>query len=139
MLARAKAAADARRWDEAAAIYRQAIAASPDSAFLYRDLAGGRAAGGADRQTRSSITARPSSSMPSDARSLAGIGAILESQGDVIGALAAYERARAIDPAEVPDGVIARLRGAAALAKLPAEYRAIPVAHRRSRAAISRR
>ena len=39
MLARAKAAADARRWDEATAIYQQAIAASPDSAFLYRDLA----------------------------------------------------------------------------------------------------
>src|SRR6185436_10781172 len=36
-LARAKAATEARRWDEAAAIYRQAIATSPDSGFLYRD------------------------------------------------------------------------------------------------------
>ena len=39
LLAKAKAATDARRWDEALAIYRQAITASPDSAFLYRDLA----------------------------------------------------------------------------------------------------
>ena len=33
-----------------------------------------------------------------------------------------------IDPAEVPESAIARLRAAAALAKLPAEYRAIPAA-----------
>ena len=39
MLARAKAATEARRWEEAKAAYRQAIAASPESAFLYRDLA----------------------------------------------------------------------------------------------------
>ena len=38
-LARAKAASDAGRLDEARAAYGQAIAASPDSAFLYRDLA----------------------------------------------------------------------------------------------------
>ena len=41
--------------------------------------------------------------------------AILESQGDVVGALAAYERARAIDPAEVPGaahGAAARRRRA---------------------------
>src|SRR5436190_14942254 len=35
LLGRAKGAADARRYDEAAAIYRQAIATSPDSGFLY--------------------------------------------------------------------------------------------------------
>ena len=40
MLARAKTAAEARRWEEAKAAYQQAIAASPESAFLYRDLAG---------------------------------------------------------------------------------------------------
>ena len=63
---------------------------------------------------------------PGDARSHAGIAAILEGQGDVIGALAEYERARAIDPGEVPEGSLARLRAAAAVAKLPAEYREIP-------------
>jgi tetratricopeptide (TPR) repeat protein len=63
---------------------------------------------------------------PGDARSLAGIAAILESQGDVLGALSTYEQARAIDPSEVPESALVRLRGAAALAKLPAQYRAIP-------------
>ena len=61
-------------------------------------------------------------------RSCAQNGAILEEQGDVAGALDAYEKARAIDPAEVPADRIAKLRDAAALAKLPAEYRAIPAA-----------
>ena len=56
----------------------------------------------ASRRWRSSSFARPSSLDPADARSLAQIGAILEEQGDVAGALDAYEKARALDPAEVP-------------------------------------
>jgi tetratricopeptide (TPR) repeat protein len=125
MLARAKAAADARRWDEAAAIYRQAIAASPDSGFLYRDLAAVEQRAG---QTESALEhyRKAIEIDAGDARSHAGVAAILDSQGDVLGALAAYERARAIDPAEAPESVINRLRASAALAKLPPEYRAIP-------------
>ena len=125
MLARAKSAADARRWEEAATIYRQAIAASPDSGFLYRDLAA------VEQRAGQSVNAlehyRKAVEIESgDARSHAGIAAILESQGDVLGALAEYERARALDPSEAPENAINRLRAAAALAKLPAEYRAIP-------------
>lgn len=125
MLARAKAAADGRRWDEAATIYRQAIAASPESGFLYRDLAAveqraGQSANALEHYRKAiEIDA-------GDARSHAGIAAILESQGDVLGALASYERARTLDPAEAPESAVNRLRAAAALAKLPAEYRAIP-------------
>ena len=53
MLARAKAAVDAGRIDEARAIYQQAIAASPDSAFLYRELAAvEQRAGPTDRGAR---------------------------------------------------------------------------------------
>jgi tetratricopeptide (TPR) repeat protein len=125
MLGRAKSAADARRYDEAATMYQQAIATSPDSGFLYRDLASveqraGRAASALEHYRKAvELDAN-------DARSHAGIGALLDAQGDVDGAIAAYERARAIDPGEVPEIVMARLRAAAALAKLPAEYRAIP-------------
>jgi tetratricopeptide (TPR) repeat protein len=125
MLARAKAAADARRWEEAAAIYRRAIEASPDSGFLYRDLALVEQRAG---QTDNALEhyRKAVEIDPADARSHAGIAAILDSQGDVLGALAEYEKARAIDPAEAPESAINRLRAAAALAKLPAEYRAIP-------------
>ncbi|HEX8030208.1 MAG TPA: S-layer homology domain-containing protein [Vicinamibacterales bacterium] len=125
LLARAKTATDARRWDEATAVYRQAITASPDSSFLYRDLAAVEQKAG---QTASALEhyRKAVDLDSSDARSLAAIGAILDGQGDVIGALSAYERAHAIDPSEAPDTVLARLRTAAAAAKLPAEYRAIP-------------
>jgi tetratricopeptide (TPR) repeat protein len=132
MLARAKAAADARRWDEAASIYRQAIAASPESGFLYRDLAAVEQRAGQSANALEHFR-KAIEIDPGDARSLAGVAAILESQGDVVGALSEYERARAIDPGEVPEAALARLRGAAALAKLPAQYREIP-----NRAAVTR-
>jgi tetratricopeptide (TPR) repeat protein len=125
MVTRAKAAADAKRWAEARVAYQQAIAASPESAFLYRELAiveqqAGQSADALEHFRRAvQLDA-------TDARSLAAIGGILEGQGDVMGALSAYERARGIDPAEVPESVLARLREAVKLAKLPPEYRAIP-------------
>lgn len=124
MLGRAKSATDARRFDEAASIYRQAIAASPDSGFLYRDLAAVEQKAG---QTANALEhyRRAVELDPNDARSHAGIGAILDAQGDVTGAIAAYDKARALDASEVPESVMARLRAAAALAKQPAEYRAI--------------
>ena len=125
MLARAKAAAEERRWDDARAAYQQAIAASPESAFLYRDLAAverqaGQFADALDHYRRAAQLDA------ADAKSLAAIGEILETQGDDLGALAAFERAAAIEPADVPAGAIPRLRASVALAQLPAEYRAIP-------------
>ena len=135
-LARAKAAADARRWEEAKAAYQQAITASPESAFLYRELAI------VEQRAGQSVDAlehfrRAVQLDPADARSLAAIGGILESQGDVTAALASYERAHALDPAEVPERVLARLREAVKLAKLPAEYRAIPDEKSLTRAQIA--
>jgi tetratricopeptide (TPR) repeat protein len=131
-LARAKAAADAQRWDVARAAYLQAIAASPDSAFLYREVASVEQRAG---QTAEAVEhyKKAVELDPSDARSLAALGTIVEAQGDVLAALDYYQRARAIDLAEVPDSVLARVRARAALLKLPAEYRAIP-----SSAAITR-
>ena len=125
MLGRAKAASDGRRWDEAKAAYQQAIAASPDSAFLYRELAAveqkaGDPAGALDHYRKAvELDA-------SDARSWAAIGGLLETNDDVVGALGAYERTRSLDAAEVPEVSVARLRARAALLKLPAQYQAIP-------------
>ena len=125
MLARAKAATDGRRWDEAKTAYQQAIAASPESAFLYRELASvEQKAGdpaGALEHYRKAVELDAS-----DARSWAAIGGLLEANDDVVGALTAYERARSVDPEEVPEAAVTRVRARAALLKLPAEYRAIP-------------
>ena len=125
MLGRAQSAADGRRWDEAKAAYQLAIAASPDSAFLYRELAL------VEQRAGDALAAlvhyRKAVELDAgDAKSWAAIGAQLETDGDVVGALSAYDRARAIDLGEVPDSVMARVRARAALMKLPPEYRAIP-------------
>ena len=135
-LARAKAAMDAARWEEARAAYLQAIAASPESAFLYRDLglverkSGDTAA--ALEHFRKAVTLDPN-----DARSQAQIAAILEEQGDAPGALEAYQRARSIDPSEVPEDTLTRVRERAALAMLPPEYRAIPTTEAVTRADLA--
>jgi tetratricopeptide (TPR) repeat protein len=124
-LARAKAASDAGRLDEARTAYGQAIVASPESAFLYRDLA--LVEQKANEPAMALENYRKALALdPTDARSQAQIGVILEGQGDTAGALDAYEKARAIDPGEVAPERLERLREAAALAKMPEEYRAIP-------------
>lgn len=135
-LARAKAASDSGRLPEARAAYGQAIAASPDSAFLYRDLALVERKAGDDTAALEHFQ-KAISLESSDAASHANIGAILEQRGDVPGALAAYERARALDPDEVPAERIAKLREAVALAALPSEYRAIPASPSVSRADVA--
>lgn len=135
-LARAKAAAQARRWDEARAAYQQAIAASPESAFLYRELGLIEQQAGQPAEALGHFR-RAAQLDAADARPWSSIGGILEQQGDLVGALSAYERARAIDPAEVPESVLTRIGEAVRLAKLPAEYRAIPEETTVSRAQIA--
>ena len=136
MLARAKSATDAKRWEEAKAAYQQAITASPESAFLYRELALVEQQAGQPVEALEHFR-RAVQLDATDAKSLASIGGILEQQGDDLAALSAYERARAIEPTEVPESVILRLRDSVKLAELPAEYRAIPGESSLSRAQIA--
>ena len=135
-LARAKAASEGGRWPEARAAYNQAIMASPDSAFLYRDLAFVERKAGEPAQALEHFE-KAISLDASDARSLAQIGEILEEQGDVEGALNAYLKARAIEPGEVPTSRLDRLKEVLALARLPAEYRAIPSSPGATRADVA--
>jgi tetratricopeptide (TPR) repeat protein len=135
-LARARDAARAGRLDEAALAYMGAIASSPDSPFLYRELAAvERRKGSADaalEHFRKAIELDPS-----DARSLAQIGELLEAAGDFEGAAKAYSDSLALEP---DPGVEARLEGIrarSALARLPAEYRAIDQAPQITRADLA--
>jgi tetratricopeptide (TPR) repeat protein len=123
-LAKARAAAEAGRLDEARAAYEQAIQASPASPFLYRDLAAVEQRAG--QPTAALAHYRKAVELDAaDARSLGAIGAMLEAQGDLAGALESYERAHAVDPAEVSAATVERVRTAIAIGKLPPEYRAI--------------
>lgn len=124
-LTRARRAAEAGRLEEARDGYQRAIAGSPESAFLHRDL------GGVERRLGDTDSAlarfrRAVELDPTDGRSLVQIGEILEERADFEGAIAAYSRALAIDPSEGLEDKIERARAAAELARLPAEYRAIP-------------
>ena len=125
LVARARTASDAGRLDDARASYQQAIAASPDSAFLYRDLAAVERRAG---QTSAAVDylRKATELEPGDARALASLGEILAEQGDPVAALAAFEKAAALDPSAVPAATLDRARDRAALLKLPEPYRAIP-------------
>jgi tetratricopeptide (TPR) repeat protein len=136
LLARAKVATDAGRLEDARAAYEQAIAASPDSAFLYRELAAVERRGGETERAAQHFR-RALELDPGDARAQAALGELLEEQGDLVAALAMYEAARAADPASVSAEALARVREGVAALKLPAQYRAIPEAARVTRADVA--
>jgi tetratricopeptide (TPR) repeat protein len=124
-LARATSAADARRWDDARAAYAQAIAASPESAFLYRELGTIELRSGRPDEAMAQFQ-RALELDPRDALAHAAVGALLSERGDAAGARDAYEAAAALDPSAVSATTLASAREAAMLAELPAEFRAIP-------------
>jgi tetratricopeptide (TPR) repeat protein len=126
-LANARTAANAGRLDDAIRAYTAAIASSPGSAFLYRELAliekqKGEVAG-ALAHFRTAIDLDPA-----DAASLTGIGDILEAGGDFDAAAKTYADALAIEPSAAVQTKLEAARAKAELARLPAEYRAIDAA-----------
>jgi tetratricopeptide (TPR) repeat protein len=135
-LARARDAARAGRLDEAVQAYTTAIASSPDSPFLYRELAGvERQKGDADAALEH--LRKAAALDPSDAKSVTQIGEILEGRGDIDGAGKAYADANAIEPSDDLERRLENLRAKAALARLPAEYRAIDQAAQLTRADLA--
>lgn len=123
-LVRARDAARAGRADEAIREYTAAIAGSPDSPFLYRELADVERQKG-DVDAALDHFRKTVSLDPTDARSLTEIGEILESRADFEGATTAYSEALAIEPNAAVETRLELVRARAALARLPDDYRAI--------------
>jgi predicted negative regulator of RcsB-dependent stress response len=121
----ARQAAQAGRLDEAVAAYQQAIADSPESAFLFRDLAEIEARQSKPDQAlehyRKAIQLEPG-----DVSSRVRVGELLEARGDIEGALTIYNEAVGLDPRPEVRKRIAALEARAAYLRLPAEYRALP-------------
>jgi tetratricopeptide (TPR) repeat protein len=132
----ARSAAEAGRWDEARTAYLAAIAASPDAAFLYRDLAAvERSAGRMDAaldNARQAVTLDPS-----DASGHILVAELLEARNDHEGALAAYERARKLDSSPAIEKAWAEARERAEFARMPERYRSIPDAPAVTRADLA--
>ena len=119
----AQTAAKEGRADDARRAYERAIAISPESAFLHRELGQlERRAGNTDRAFEH--LRRASELDPTDATALIESGEILEARGDAIGAEEAYRKATAIDPGLNLSGRIAATAERARESRLPAEFRA---------------
>ena len=124
-VATARSAAQAGRLDEAARAYEQAIAASPDSAFLFRDLADVEAKQGRGDQALEHYR-KAVQLDPSDVVSLVRIAETLEARDDIEGAVAMYTQANVLESSAEVGRRLAALDARAAYLRLPAEYRAIP-------------
>jgi tetratricopeptide (TPR) repeat protein len=123
-IARARQFARQGKVDEAIEAYTNAIASSPESPFLYREIAA------LERQTGNTDAAladfRKAVALDSsDAKSLAQIGEILEGSGDLDGAEKAYSDSLALEPNPEVEKRRDGIRERAAVEKLPAEYRAL--------------
>ena len=123
-LASARQAARSGQTDVAVRAYRNAIAASPDSAFLYRELAA------VERQHGQAADAiehlrRAVNLDPTDVASIVLLGDLLEHEGQLAPALAAYTDALRLEPDPAVDARRTALRARLVLASLPDEYRSI--------------
>jgi len=133
----ARAAAGAGRFAEAQAAYERAIAASPESAFLYRDLAVVEMKLHAFDPALAHAL-RGTELDPQDARAWIVLGEVREERGELDEAVAAYRTARKLEPdnAEIAPR-IARVDERLALARLPMEYHEIAAAPRVTRAQLA--
>lgn len=123
-LSSARRAADAGRYEEAAAAYRQAIVTSPGSPFLYRELGVVERRLGAAAQALEHFQ-KSVELDPTDAAAWREIGEVLEERQDPTAALAAYAQAAGLDPDPALQERMSRLQAGLALARLPAEYRGV--------------
>lgn len=120
----ARTAAAAGRLDEADQAYAKALAASPESAFLYRER--GQVVRRRGTPTAALEYFRKAAELePSDPVSLVQIGELLEAAQDLAGAEAAYRRAVAVEPSAEIDARLAAIAERGREARLPAEFRAI--------------
>jgi tetratricopeptide (TPR) repeat protein len=126
-LAAARQAASEGKLDEAARAYASAIASSPDSPFLYRELAVvERRQGNIDAAL--SDFRKTLALDPTDVASIVGVGDLLADGGDLEGAEKAYTDALLLELNETVDAKLDAVRARIELARLPAEYRAIDTA-----------
>lgn len=132
----ARKAADANKSEDARREYLAAIAASPQSAFLYRELAVVERKSG---DTASAlIHAEQAVALdPADVRALTLIAEVREANGEWARAAEAYAAANAVEPTEAIGAKIDAMRERAAFDALPAEYRGIETSATVTRAQLA--
>ncbi len=132
----ARKAAEAGRLADAHALYERTLAASPDSPFLYRELAIVERREG--HLSAALEHARKAAELnPGEPRNFVTIGEIFEAQGEFVKAADAYGAAAAIEPSESLDARIGELREKAAFAAMPAEFKSIETSPSVTRAQLA--
>lgn len=123
-VASARKAAESGRLDDARTAYERAIAASPDSPFLYRELADvHRRQANLDSALQQATKAAELD--PTDARAQVLIGEIHEARKSLPDAIAAYESALALEPNDALEKKVESMREAVVLATMPAQFQQI--------------
>jgi tetratricopeptide (TPR) repeat protein len=126
-LAAARQAAKAGKFDDAARAYASAIASSPDSAFLYRELAGVEKQRGGTEPALANLR-KALAIDPSDTASIVEIGDLLAGRDDLEGAAKSYNEALLLESSDEVEAKLDGVRARVELARLPPEYRALDAA-----------
>jgi tetratricopeptide (TPR) repeat protein len=135
-VAGARQAAEAGRLSEARSAYTEAIKASPQSPFLYRELAIVERRDGQLPAARQRIETAIALD-PNDARSFVVLADVLEAMGELDPALAALTSASALEPSDALTERIEGFRAKAFFERMPPEYRAIEQATTVTRAQLA--
>ncbi|HET9834642.1 MAG TPA: S-layer homology domain-containing protein [Vicinamibacterales bacterium] len=123
-LAAARQAVKDGKLDDAAKAFGTAIASSPDSGFLYRELADVEIKRGNDEQALQDLE-KAIALDAGDTAAMVQIGDVLASRGDFDGAARWYGEAVVIDPSDAVEAKLDAARVRAEAEHLPAEYKAI--------------
>ena len=123
----ARSAAAAGNTANARVAYGAAIAASPESGFLFRELAAVDRAAGDDAAAVTHLR-RAIELDPGDVAALLDLGALLERQQDLAGALGAYTTAASLQPSDDLRDKTTTLTRRLREAQLPAPFQAIAAA-----------
>ena len=120
-LGEARAAFDEARLDESSLAYREVIAASPESSFLYIEL--GRVLIEQGQYDAALVELKHAQRLePQNGEPILLEGQLLETLGDLVRASEAYERAAAVDQSGVATAALERITEMLRLAELPSEY-----------------
>jgi tetratricopeptide (TPR) repeat protein len=132
----ARKAAEAGRLQDARLMYERTIAASPDSPFLYRELAIVEKREG--NLTRALDHAQKAATLnPTESRNFITIGEIYEAQGDYGKASDAYATSVSLEPNEAIEAKLDDLKAKDAFAAMPTEYRSIETSQTVTRAQLA--
>ena len=135
-LATARQAVKDGRFDEAARAYASAITSSPDSGFLYRELAdveitrGAGDAALADLEKAVALDA-------GDTAAMVQIGDVLSARGDFDGASRWYGEALVIDPNDAIEAKLDAVKARGEASHLPPEYKTIETTPQLTRGALA--